>query len=379
MQIFLNSNEYYPVPGDTFSLTIVVIGPGSQVLLSGGGTNTYTLVLKKDYSLYVPVAGTLPLKGLNYDQIKEKVIDTVNRRVTADFIDFQFLQPVSFQVLVNGLVQRSGPVNASSIMRVSDAIQTAGGFIAGATTRRIVLTRADGSERKVDMQAFLRDNQKESNPLLQPGDRILVGQSLKSVRIEGAVLTPGIFELTDSDRIPELLTFANGLTVKASKAAFRVARAADSGGYSLIEVDSAKASDFELKDGDAVQVPAMNQNSEYVTIEGPFYGKPASGAEPVSAPVSSVSVPAVSGNGASLQSLSVPTPIQVTLPHYAGMNLYVVMEKLGGPRKARADRRGRYSIPREPRRGASTRCRFGRTQRKGGASSSAPAIMSWCR
>lgn len=331
MQIFLNSNEYYPVPGDIFSLTVVAIGPGSQALLTGEGSNTYTMVLKKDYTMYVPLIGSLALKGLNYDQIREKVLDTVNRRITADFIEFRFLQPVSFQVQINGLVQKPGPVNASSIMRVSDVLLAAGGPVPGATNRRIALKRADGSERSVDFLDFQRNGRKDSNPLLLPGDKVIVGQAMKTGRIDGAVLSPGFFELVDSDRIPELVGFANGLSPKASKGPYRVVRANGSGGYSIIEVEFDKARDFELLDGDAIQVPTKNLNSDYVVIEGPFFGKPINGLEPVVAPTASLSVPAISSGGANLQSVTVPQPVRVTLPHFDGMNLYDVMDKLGGP------------------------------------------------
>jgi protein involved in polysaccharide export with SLBB domain len=331
MQAFLNSNEYFPMPGDIFSLSIVVIGPGSKVVMGDQGNTTYSIVLRKDYSMDIPVAGLMTVKGLNFEQLRDKVIDSVKRKLAVDYIDFQFATPLSFQVFVNGLVQKPGPSNVSSVMRVYDAIQASGGFVAGATSRRIVLKRADGSERRVDIQDYLRNGSKESNPLLLPGDRISVGQALKTVRIEGAVLSPGIYELVDSDVLSDLLSFASGMTVNATKESARLVRVNDDGTYSTLYLDPAKEKNFALLNGDVFRVPTASENSSFVTVEGPFYGKANNGVDPIVLPSASLSVPAFSVDGASLQSISVPSPITVHLPHYNGMNLYDIMEKMGGP------------------------------------------------
>ncbi len=341
MQAFLNSNEYYPVPGDIFSLSIIVIGPGSQAFLGSQGSISYSVVLNRDYSLYLPVAGSISVKGLHFEQIRQRVIESINKRIAVDYIDFQFAIPLSFQIFVNGLVQRPGPVTASSIMRVSDIIGAVGGLAAGASSRRILLTRSDGSQQSVDIQSYLRRGDKNANPLLLPGDKISVGQALKTVRIEGAVLSPGYYELVDTDLLNDVLEFSTGLTVNAAKDFARLLRINEDGTYSTSTLDLNKDRQIKLMNGDVIRVPTATENSSFITVEGPFYGKANNGVDPATMPTSQVNLPVASSEGASLQGLTLPSPIKVYLPHYPGMNLYDIMEKLGGPTLYARGSRGR--------------------------------------
>jgi len=109
--------------------------------------------------------------------------------------------------------------------RLADLIQLAQGLSSRALPDSIVLIRQDAMSLTLHNSVFrygeatARGN---SNPRLEPGDRIIAGEKLDfredhRVNVEGEVLNPGIYPITrDQTRLSEVMQRVGGLTRFAS-------------------------------------------------------------------------------------------------------------------------------------------------------------------
>ncbi|MBF2052366.1 MAG: SLBB domain-containing protein [Candidatus Sericytochromatia bacterium] len=95
------------------------------------------------------------------------------------------LEAVNPQVFIRGQVRQAGAVNWREGLQLLDALQQAGGELNSADLGAVMISRqsAQGrSELRVNLQAFLNGQSTEGNPLLQPGDAILIPESFFNVR-----------------------------------------------------------------------------------------------------------------------------------------------------------------------------------------------------
>lgn len=95
------------------------------------------------------------------------------------------LEAVNPQVFIRGQVRQAGAINWREGLQLLDALQQAGGELNSADLGAVTISRqsAQGrSELRVNLQAFLNGQSSEGNPLLQPGDAILIPESFFNVR-----------------------------------------------------------------------------------------------------------------------------------------------------------------------------------------------------
>lgn len=133
-----------------------------------------------------------------------------------------------YTVSVEGAVRDTGVYKYSENMSLEDLVIMAGGFMEGATPRRIEISRrvkdsevgAANSRTAEVFQVDVDQNLRIQGPrfTLQPFDIVVVRNAAgyevqRKVRIEGEVLYPGTYTITRKDeRISDLVERAGGLT-----------------------------------------------------------------------------------------------------------------------------------------------------------------------
>lgn len=186
-------------------------------------------------------------------------------------------------VTVMGAVARPGAYRRTDGMRVADAIAAAGGILPHAYLQRADLTRrtdGGGTELiRVDLQGAL-DGKSDCNEKLADRDELrvyaheeVVWQD-RSVRIEGAVQRPGVYQRADGMRVSDLLFTCGGALPEAGKTA-ELARCDGSGASRVISVSlpitAGTDGDPVLQDRDVVTIQAVNpfrRKPEVVYITG---------------------------------------------------------------------------------------------------------------
>lgn len=132
-----------------------------------------------------------------------------------------------YKVSIQGEVRAPGSFDYADNMSLEDVIQMAGGFKEGATPNRIEISRRiknsdamSASARTAEVFTVNVDQNLKlgENFVLKPFDVISVRssegyQAQKQVKVEGEVLYPGIYTITNkNERISDLIKRAGGLT-----------------------------------------------------------------------------------------------------------------------------------------------------------------------
>ncbi len=136
-----------------------------------------------------------------------------------------------YQISINGSIRRPGTFVYAENMKVEDLILIAGGFVEGASPKRIEVARrisnADPKSLNSKVSEVFNVNVDSQlklagiNFVLQPFDIVSVYslpgyERQKTVKVEGEVLYPGSYTIqTKTEKISDLLARAGGLTASA--------------------------------------------------------------------------------------------------------------------------------------------------------------------
>lgn len=158
-------------------------------------------------------------------------------------------------VHVSGEVANPGEVYMRPNQRVLQAIELAGGFSGSAAQNRVELRRS-GRTTRLNMFKVKRQGILAENPAIQEGDLIFVPFMNQSVRVQGPVRYPDVYEIHAEMNLKDLVELAGGTTVGLAqdKPAIVVRFDSDNKVQSL-EVPLSEAAHFELKDGDVITLP----------------------------------------------------------------------------------------------------------------------------
>ncbi|MEM5948361.1 SLBB domain-containing protein [Spirochaetia bacterium 38H-sp] len=296
--------DYRPVPGDVYTLSVALGG-----LLNGNDIKNINIPLQQDYTMEVPFIGTVNTEGKTFYEIRRNIIDTIKQKFSIQYVDFRLTVPAVFDVGVYGAVKTPGRITAFSLMSLYEAVGAAGGPRDNASLRRIELTR-DGETKTYDLLSFVAFGDEKQNPRLIPGDKIRVPIANSGVVVQGAVINPGTFELTEGDNLKTILSFAGGLAPGANSDNITIISLSQDGRYTSRAVSEKEATDTILQNGDQIIISSNTSGKGEVVIEGAFYGSQNIKPEPKKIP---------------------DTPIRFSLPYHEGLSVLEVLEVLGGP------------------------------------------------
>jgi len=168
-------------------------------------------------NLTVPLVGVLQVAGLSTAEVES----LLSRR----FIDGNFLRQPQVSVLVTeyesqkiavlGYVVKPGqyPLRASG--SVVDVLAEAGGVIAQSAGDQAILTRVDGSTKKIDLDALFRGDSAQNAPV-KGGDRIYVPRA-EQFYVYGEVQKPGVYRLERNMTVSRAISAGGGLTARGSE------------------------------------------------------------------------------------------------------------------------------------------------------------------
>lgn len=178
----VRSSKFEPLvgPGYRISVTVMIgdrveVGPKDFMVSDRG-------------ELILPLLGRVPCEGLTINALHSRLAGMYGE-FFADpevFVAFAYsddgISPYG-QVLVQGRVHREGWINIPPTrnLRLSHAIQRAGGFASSALRRKVAVTRRDdnGEQHKiiVDFKAIGKNGALEKDIILEPNDVVYVDES----------------------------------------------------------------------------------------------------------------------------------------------------------------------------------------------------------
>lgn len=206
------AQEHTARPGDFITVTVF-----ERQTLSG----TVTVDGNGRITLPMPI-GSVLVAGLTAAEISDLLTDRIKEYVLNPTVFVSISPAEGFTVHVLGEVQLPDFIKVLDNTTVQEAITRAGGFTPIADIKNIQLIRTEennGSETHTEMavnlEQFMEDGDRTANPVLKPGDvlivpRIAKSERMKYVNVMGAVARPGTFQVVGQLPLIEALAQAGG-------------------------------------------------------------------------------------------------------------------------------------------------------------------------
>lgn len=194
------------------------VGPGDQFVLSFWGevNRSVPITVTPEGSLILPVGGAVPVAGLSITDAEGAVVGRLEDYYHDTEMSLSLLSPRILVIHVTGAVESPGGYGVPASTRVSSAIDLAGGVLADASLRRIVIRGSGDEERGVDLVRYARLGDLASNPMVAEGGVIHVPFDRDVVEVWGAVNCPGPYEILRGERLVDALELAGGLRPDAN-------------------------------------------------------------------------------------------------------------------------------------------------------------------
>lgn len=247
-------------------------GDTLQVVLTGQVEAAYQVAVRRDGTIVLPRFGTVTVAGLTQDAAR-----TLLRRRAVGLwsgvaqgrtrVDLAVTRTRTSLVYVIGEVEQPGAYSVSALGTAFHALARAGGPTDRGSFRAVEVRRAGRVVRRLDLYDYLVRGDITGDERLEQGDVVYVPIAGRTVRLEGAVRRPGIFQLAEGEGAADLLAFAGGVLPTAGAERVQVDRilpaAQRTPGRERVVLDLPGVRDpaalarVALYDGDALRVPAV--------------------------------------------------------------------------------------------------------------------------
>jgi len=214
------SDPRYPVtPGDVYRLTFTQATQSEQILLYAA----------PDYSVNMDFLGRINARGMTFNELRDEIQRIVENSYPGSSMRLTITQTGEFPVYVRGEVREAQELYAWGMTRLGSLPDSL--FTDAASFRNVKIIGPDGeAERTVDLFQARRFGEREENPLLRPGQTVVVPRFDRRVRIGGAVMRPGSYDLLPDENYRDLLEFAGGYKATTDQAEIELTRYIPAGG-----------------------------------------------------------------------------------------------------------------------------------------------------
>lgn len=259
LHLAISSLEYPVTPGDIYRLTYRQSAGASfnqQVHIDGNGS--------ADLDFF----GKINANGMTFVQLKQKIEELISKNYTYSLPNLSIETPGIFRVCVRDGASRIRYEIAWGLSRLSEVV--ADMRTSQTSYRNVELIPQNGEPRSYDLMMASITNSRNADPLVRPGDTIMLRGLGKTVRVLGEVRRPGQYELKGAEGLKDLIeVFAGGLSNMADATRVRVdhnSNVAQRTEY--LTLPEAYSGTVALNDGDTVIVRSRNEKLPLVWFEG---------------------------------------------------------------------------------------------------------------
>lgn len=270
LQIFVTGEVERPG-----AMTISALSTAFQALYQAGGPNMRGSMRKIRVMRGKDVIS-------NIDLYKYLMTGDKSQDVPLESGDTIFVPPVGPQVVVRGEVVRSARFELNDEKMLADVLAMAGGIQPSANPRRMKVYRWQGDQRRKILDAGATDGAGALASFeISGGDEIEVERATEdvgnSVTVDGAVLRPGEYAVTEGLTLGDLLKRTGGLKSEEAATSGQLVRKLEGGRESIVTFDPAAAlagendATISLHGLDTIRIFSNNEveaDTRVVTISG---------------------------------------------------------------------------------------------------------------
>jgi protein involved in polysaccharide export with SLBB domain len=259
-------NDQAPVP------PAYVIGPDDELRIRIWGQINFSgnVVVDRSGNIYLPQIGTIPVTGLKFSELDQHLRAAIARLFRNFDLSVDIGRIRSIQVYVSGEARRPGAYTISSLSSLVDALFATGGPSPQGSLRHILLKREGKVVTDFDLYDLLIHGDKSKDVRLLPEDVLYIPPVGPEVAITGSVRNPGIFELSGSETIGDLVDTAGQTSALASNTRISLDRMEQKQYRRAMEFDFDTAGlATKLEAGDILRIiPILPVYDKTVTLRG---------------------------------------------------------------------------------------------------------------
>tara|TARA_A100001015_G_C15043496_1_gene741600 strand:- start:3350 stop:5362 length:2013 start_codon:yes stop_codon:yes gene_type:complete len=201
------------------------LGPGDKLVLSIWGETqlrkTYTI--SRSGNIYDDKVGLLNLSGKTPSDALAylrgqfgRIYSTLVDKNPKTFMDLSLSELRSINVNFVGEVKFPGVYPIHPFSTILTGLIQAGGVDTTGSLRELKLIRNGENDRVVDLYDYFLKGSLAEDIQLKTNDIIFIPIRISTVKIDSAVMRPGIYEIKSNENLEQLIDFAGGPTNNAS-------------------------------------------------------------------------------------------------------------------------------------------------------------------
>lgn len=214
---------------------------------------------------------------LPVDLLKAAIQGDADSNVKLGIGDIILVPEATDKVTVRGAVQKPGyyDIDDGTTLRVTQALDLAGGTTAKAALTKTIIDHADGTTTPVNLYKVLFGGQRAGDVALASGDIVTIPEA-RGVTILGGVKTPGTFNVVggDASHLSDVLAQAGGLTTGEGESRISITRSSPDGQSKAETIEHGTGQNESVQDGDLITVAPLKSQTVFVSGEvktpGPY-------------------------------------------------------------------------------------------------------------
>jgi len=259
-QLFNSSNLTFEPPVNIPTPQNYVLGIDDELSISiwGASQQTYQLRIETNGAINIPDIGPVYVSGMEFskakDLIKKRLIaiyQGMNGQSPNTYAEVSISNLRSIKINVIGEVLIPGTYTLPSTASAFNALYLSGGPNENGSFRNIQVIRDNKIIKIIDVYDYLINANTEGNIQLREQDIIYIPTYQKRVEVNGAFKRTGIFELTDKEKLSDLIRYLGGFTDRAYKAQLSLTRITDKQ-RKVIDISQSIYASFTPDNGDAI-------------------------------------------------------------------------------------------------------------------------------
>jgi protein involved in polysaccharide export with SLBB domain len=266
------SNLNLPTPND------YVLGAGDKMFIDvyGASESYFQAEISPEGYAILENIGPVNLNGLTLEKAKLRLTNRFKKvypgiQLKNTFLNISVGIPRAIRINITGEVNLPGTYNFSAFNTLYNALYVAGGITEKATLRDIKLYRNNKLISSVDVYKFLTEGDSRSNVRLENNDLILVGPYTNRIFVEGAVKTPGKFEMKANETLSDLINYSGGFSENAYTKSIKLTRIID-GQLKIVDINFDQFDFFKPLNGDRYVIDKIVEKyNNRVMINGAVY------------------------------------------------------------------------------------------------------------
>lgn len=259
----INADEYFLDTGDKL-----------KVILFGRAMDQFSLTVSPEGKVMIPAIGDVYVRGMSLAKFNKK-LESILKKYYKNFrLSVALVGVRTYKIHILGEVKFPGAYLVNSFTRVTELLSMAGGITRIGSWRNIEL-RSSGREslRYIDFFKIQVMGDTSFDYRLSPGDTIFVPVRKEYVVLKGEVNRPGKYEVSQTDKINDLIRLAGGITPNASLTKAWVERYGKDDKRGILPVDlTGNDLNIALSNGDSLIIPSALLFQDTITLVGEFRG-----------------------------------------------------------------------------------------------------------